>query len=76
MKKVFLALMCVGALLMTACGPENPTNGKTYAGDKWITSPEQFDMSLVDSKTNSCWEWHVWCDGTTIGVEPFWGTEA
>lgn len=77
MKKVFLALMCVGALLMTACDPKNkPTNGTTYAGDKWITAPEQFDMSLVDDKTNSCWEWHVWCDGTTLSVEPFWGTEA
>ncbi len=85
MKKYFyVALVALAsATMFVACeqkgksgGNDEPTNGTTYAGDKWITSPEQFDITLVNDSTNSCWEWHVWCDGTTIGVEPFWGTEA
>ncbi len=85
MKKYFhVALLAlVSATMFVACGPKNkstddeePTEGKTYAGDTWITSPDQFDPSLVNDSVKSCWEWHVWCDGTTIGVVPFWGTEA
>ena len=85
MKKYFYValLALVSATMFVACGPKNkstddeePTEGKTYAGDTWITSPDQFDPSLVNDSVNSCWEWHVWCDGTTIGVVPFWGTEA
>ena len=77
-KYLYVALVALAsATLFVACeGNKNKPSGNTYAGDKWLTAPEQFDMSIVDSKTNSCWEWHVWCDGTTIGVEPFWGTEA
>lgn len=77
MKKYFyLALVCLtSAVLLTACD-QNKAEKKTYAGDTWLTSPEQFDASLVDNSNNNCWEWHVWCDGTTIGVVPFWGTEA
>ena len=77
MKKYFyVVLVCLASVaLFTACD-QNKTDKKTYAGDQWLTSPKQFDASLVDQSTNSCWEWHVWCDGTTIGVEYFWGTEA
>ena len=85
MKKYFyVALVALAsATMFVSCeqkgksgGNDEPTNGTTYAGDTWITSPEQFDMTLVDDSTYSCWEWHVWCDGTTLSVEPFWGTEA
>ena len=85
MKKYFyVALVALAsATMFVSCeqkgksgGNDEPTDGKTYAGDTWITSPEQFDITLVNDSTNSCWEWHVWCDGTTLSVEPFWGTEA
>lgn len=91
MKKYFyVALVALAsATMFVACEPKNqstnqnqstnntePTAGTTYAGDTWITSPEQFDIRLVNDSTYSCWEWHVWCDGTTLSVEPFWGTEA
>ena len=85
MKKYFyVALVALAsATMFVSCeqkgksgGNDEPTNGTTYAGDKWITSPEQFDIKLVNDSTYSCWEWHVWCDGTTLSVEPFWGTEA
>ena len=89
-KSFYVVLMALAsATMFVACEPKNqstnqnqstnntePTAGTTYAGDTWITSPEQFDITLVNDSTYSCWEWHVWCDGTTIGVEPFWGTEA
>lgn len=80
MKKYFyVALVALAsATMFVACEPKNnPGNGSTtYAGDEWITSPTQFDASLVNDSTYCCWDWHVWCDGTTIGVAPFWGTEA
>ncbi len=85
MKKYFyVALVALAsATMFVSCeqkgksgGNDEPTDGTTYAGDTWITSPEQFDIKLVNDSTYSCWEWHVWCDGTTLSVEPFWGTEA
>jgi len=85
MKKYFyVALVALAsATMFVSCdqkgisgGNDEPTDGTTYAGDTWITSPEQFDMTLVDDSTYSCWDWHAWCDGTTISVVPFWGTEA
>lgn len=74
MKKVFLALMCVGALLMTACEPANKDDIKGEG--EWITSSSQIDVKLLDPQNKQCWYIDMWCDGTTIGREYQWATEA
>jgi len=77
-KYLYVALVALAsAAMFVACASKNkPSDGNTYAGDTWITSPEMIDAKLVNDSIYSCWELQVWCDGTTIGVEPFWGTEA
>lgn len=80
MKKYFyLALVCLAsATMFTACnekGKNNPDDGKTVEGE-WITSPDQLKNLTFNDSINDCYQWDVWCDGTTISREYLWTTEA
>ena len=76
MKKISLALMCIATLAMfTACENNNQNNGKSPEG-QWITSPEQLEGYVPNDSINDCYQFDVWCDGTTIGREYMWTNEA
>lgn len=76
MKKIFLALMCaVCALSFSACGGNGPDGGRSNT-KKWLHNPSEIDESIVDDQTIACWTFQVWCDGTVIGKEWVWSTEA
>ena len=74
MKKYFsLALMCLATLVMfTAC---DPTNNPEKEGE-WYTAASQIDVTAFDDKDSKCWAIDIWCDGTTIGRQYEWGSEA
>ena len=86
MKKVYLALMCLAVVAMfTACDgkktnePENENQEeKLKPSDlegKWITNPDMLKGYAFDTVKN-CYQFDVWCDGTTIGREYMWTTES
>ena len=74
MKKYFsLALMCLATLVMfTAC---DPTNNPEKEGE-WYTAASQIDLTTFDTTNPKCWAIDLWCDGTTIGRQYEWATEA
>ena len=76
MKKYFsLALMCLATLVMfTACEPNN-NNGNSKAGE-WITNPSQLEGYVPGDTVSHCWQFDLWCDGTTIGREYIWAPES
>ena len=81
MKKNILALMCAASMvLFSACDKSNGNGGEGGSGSalqgKWITSQQQLADFPGDSKNNECWEYKVFCDGTVIGTEYIWNTEA
>ena len=76
MKKISLALMCIATLAMfTACEPQNQSQGQSPEG-QWITSPDQLKGYVPNDSINDCYQFDVWCDGTTIGREYMWTNEA
>jgi hypothetical protein len=79
MKRFYVALLCIaGVVFFNACNqnkPTGPTDQPADSGD-WITSADQIDLSKKDDKNYKCWAIDLWCDGTTIGRQYEWGTEA
>lgn len=73
MKKIFFAFMCIGALLMTAC---NQPNKPEQNEGEWYTAASQIDVASFDSQKEKCWALDLWCDGTTIGRQHEWCSEA
>lgn len=79
--RFFIALMCMATLFM-ACNNEkknnenevNPDEGKSKYKGTWLTSPNQLDELLLDTVKN-CYQFDMWCDGTTIGREYMWAPE-
>ncbi len=76
MKKYFyVALVAlVSAVLLVSCEPANKDDLKGEG--EWITSSAQIDLTLLDNEHPQCWYIDMWCDGTTIGREYQWATEA
>lgn len=72
-KTLYLALVClVAAVMLTAC---KQNNNPERDGD-WYTASTQINISDFDGNENKCWAIDIWCDGTTIGRDFEWGTEA
>lgn len=70
MKKLFAALMCVMAVALVGCKPEDPNKSGTDVKD--------VDVTKVDDKTEKCWA--IGITGTVDDIEAsqvsyFWGTE-
>ena len=76
MKKYFyLALVCLASVVtFTACN-KNGNNNPDKDGS-WYTSASQIDVTAFDDKDSKCWAIDIWCDGTTIGRQYEWGSEA
>ncbi len=77
MKKIlFSALMLTAGMMMfISCSGTTP-NGNTTRQGEWINDPTKIDPSLFDDKNKQCWQVDMWCDGTTIGREYMWASEA
>ena len=83
-KYLYLALVCLASVVtFTACNEEeniNPDNEEENINpDKdgsWYTSASQIDVTAFDDKDSKCWAIDIWCDGTTIGRQYEWGSEA
>ena len=79
-KHFYLATLLAVAVMFMACNNDEPSdNGGSTTKAKqgeWFNNPSQIDMSLLEDQVSDCWRWDVWCDGTTIGVEYYWGTES
>ena len=60
MKKLFLALMCAGALLFTGCNKDN--------------DPELKSLDQCDNTIEKCWE-TTYRIGFVSETEHMWGTE-
>ena len=74
MKKLFFAFLCLVSLTMfTAC--EGGKNDPEKDG-KWYTAASQINLSDFDNEDKKCWAIDIWCDGTTLGREFAWLTEA
>ena len=74
-KNFYLALVCLASVAMfTACN-ENGKNNPDKDGT-WYTSASQIDVTAFDDKDSKCWAIDIWCDGTTIGRQYEWGSEA
>ena len=77
-KYFYLALVCFASMtLFTACngnGKNNPDN-QSLEG-QWITNPDQYKNYNANDSINDCWQFDLWCDGTTIGRQYLWTTEA
>lgn len=76
MKKYFyLALMCLASVVtFTACNEKG--NNNPDKDGSWYTSASQIDVTAFDDKDSKCWAIDIWCDGTTIGRQYEWGSEA
>lgn len=76
MKKYFyLALVCLASVVtFTACNKKG--NNNPDKDGSWYTSASQIDVTAFDDKENKCWAIDMWCDGTTIGRQYEWGSEA
>ena len=79
-KHFYLATLLAVAVMFMACNNDEPSdNGGSTTKAKqgeWITSASQVDLSLFDDQETKCWQIDTWCDGTTIGVQYEWTTEA
>lgn len=77
MKKYFyLALVCLASVVtFTACNKKE-NNNPDKDGGSWYTSASQIDVTAFDDKDSKCWAIDIWCDGTTIGRQYEWGSEA
>lgn len=77
MKKYFyLALVCLASVVtFTACNKKG-NNNPDKDGGSWYTSASQIDVTAFDDKDSKCWAIDIWCDGTTIGRQYEWGSEA
>ena len=77
MKKYFyLALVCLASVVIfTACNKKG-NNNPDKDGGSWYTSASQIDVTAFDDKDSKCWAIDIWCDGTTIGRQYEWGSEA
>lgn len=80
MKKalLFFASACLTvAVIFTACNGNDPSDPKlTTQPGVWIESGTFIWPSLMDGTTKKCWAIDTWCDGTTIGRQYEWMTEA
>ncbi|MBO7457873.1 MAG: hypothetical protein J6T80_01290 [Paludibacteraceae bacterium] len=77
MRKLYFALIALAcATMFVACKGKNDPDSKNSLEGKWIESASQVNSALMDDKTNKCWAIDLWCDGTTIGREFEWATEA
>lgn len=76
MKKYFyLALVCLASVVtFTACNEKG--NNNPDKDGSWYTSASQIDVTAFDDKDSKCWAIDIWCDGTTIGRQYEWGSEA
>lgn len=76
MKKYFyLALVCLASVVtFTACNEKE--NNNLDKDGSWYTSASQIDVTAFDDKDSKCWAIDIWCDGTTIGRQYEWGSEA
>jgi len=76
MKKYFyLALVCLASVVtFTACNKKG--NNNPDKDGSWYTSASQIDVTAFDDKDSKCWAIDIWCDGTTIGRQYEWGSEA
>ncbi len=76
MKKYFyLALVCLASVAtFTACNKKG--NNNPDKDGSWYTSASQIDVTAFDDKDSKCWAIDIWCDGTTIGRQYEWGSEA
>lgn len=76
MKKYFyLALVCLASVVtFTACNEKG--NNNPDKDGSWYTSASQIDVTAFDDKDSKCWAIDMWCDGTTIGRQYEWGSEA
>lgn len=74
-KYLYLALVCLASVVtFTACN-EKGNNNPDKEGS-WYTSASQIDVTAFDDKDSKCWAIDIWCDGTTIGRQYEWGSEA
>ena len=80
MKKYFyLALVCLaGVTTFIACNAKGKGNDEPDPENegKWFTAATQIDPTALNDKDNKCWAIDIWCDGTTIGRQFEWGSEA
>jgi len=76
MKKYFyLALGCLASVVtFTACNEKG--NNNPDKDGSWYTSASQIDVTAFNDKDSKCWAIDIWCDGTTIGRQYEWGSEA
>lgn len=76
MKKYFyVALGCLASVVtFTACNEKG--NNNPDKDGSWYTSASQIDVTAFDDKDSKCWAIDIWCDGTTIGRQYEWGSEA
>ena len=75
MKYFYLALVCLASVVtFTACDEEENINPDKDGS--WYTSASQIDVTAFDDKDSKCWAIDIWCDGTTIGRQYEWGSEA
>ena len=75
-KYLYLALVCLASVVtFTACNKKG-NNNPDKDGGSWYTSASQIDVTAFDDKDSKCWAIDIWCDGTTIGRQYEWGSEA
>ena len=74
--KILCALMCVGALVLGACTGRNGASTKTHEGEELVNPSQLNDIAELNDSIQCCWELSMWCDGTVIGKEWTWTTEA
>ncbi len=76
MKKYFyLALVCLASVVtFTACNAKG--NNDPDKDGSWYTSASQIDVTAFDDKDSKCWAIDIWCDGTTLGRQYEWESEA
>jgi hypothetical protein len=74
-KYLYLALVCLASVVtFTACNEKG--NNNPDKDGSWYTSASQIDVTAFDDKDSKCWAIDMWCDGTTIGRQYEWGSEA
>ena len=74
-KYLYLALVCLASVVtFTACNEKG--NNNPDKDGSWYTSASQIDVTAFDDKDSKCWAIDIWCDGTTIGRQYEWGSEA